>query len=87
MSGRFIVLEGLDGVGKSTLTAGLAQHLRAALWKPPGEELSSVRAVIDQELSRDPLSGPLFYAATIAEASVKIRAELARGRDVVCDRY
>lgn len=86
MSARLIVLEGLDGSGKSTVAAGLAQRLGAALMTTPGELLRGVRARVLQGL-QTPVARQVFYLATVEEASEEARNHLSRGRSVVLDRY
>lgn len=83
----FVVVEGLDGVGKSTLAAALAQALGAELLATPPEELRQVRGAVDASFARSALARQLFYAATVADASDRVRALLRRGRPVVLDRY
>ena len=50
----FIVIEGLDGTGKSTLARSLAQHLGAIHLRTPDESLASVRPILDAMLSETP---------------------------------
>lgn len=87
MRGRLIVLEALDGVGKTTAARGLARLLGAALMTTPGSDLRAVRGTIDAALADPPLAGALFYAASVLAASAAIEQHLASGRHVVCDRY
>ncbi len=91
----FISFEGIDGSGKSTQAELLAGRLRAegrevvALREPGGTELGErIRALL--------LDGPAMTAwaeaALFAAARAQLVAEvigpaLARGADVVCDRY
>ncbi len=97
MSGRFIVFEGGEGVGKSTQSRLLAEALRArgleviTTREPggtPGAE--AIRALLLD------LHGPgygaraealLFAAARADHVETLIRPALARGAWVVCDRY
>jgi dTMP kinase len=85
--GKFIVLEGLDGVGKSTLAQGVAQSLGGVLTSTPGSEFASVRGDILQALKQDQLGKALFYAAAVSLQG-RIAAEQVRhGGTVVMDRY
>lgn len=90
--GRFIVLEGGEGVGKSTQAAALARHLGAVLTREPGGTAVG-------EALRNLLLGPsgpapgaraetlLMLAARAQHVAEVIEPALARGEDVVCDRY
>lgn len=84
---RLIVVEGLDGTGKSTLAGALARHLGAELLRTPPAELATVRSSIDAALDQSPVARQLFYAATVVLASDRARSLLAEGRSVVVDRY
>jgi dTMP kinase len=95
--GLFVVLEGGDGVGKSTQADLLVAWLRSTgrdvvrTHEPGASAIGpEVRALL---LERDsPLSSPwaeaLLYAADRAEhVAGVVRPALARGAVVVCDRY
>ena len=97
MSGRFIVFEGGEGVGKSTQSRLLAEALRGrglevVTTREPGGTpgAEAIRALL---LDKD---GPgwgtraealLFAAARADHVETLIRPALARGAWVVCDRY
>ncbi len=90
--GRFVVLEGGEGCGKSTQAARLADALGAVLTREPGGTRAGEQI---RELLLDPgLDGldaraeALLMAAARAEHVVSvIEPALARGDDVVSDRY
>jgi dTMP kinase len=97
MSGRFIVFEGGEGVGKSTQSRLLAEALRGR-----GLEVVTTRepgGTTGAEAIRSLLltgEGPgwgaraealLFAAARADHVEALIRPTLARGAWVVCDRY
>lgn len=97
MSGRFITLEGGEGVGKSTQARRLADALRAGgrevvLTREPGgsEGAEAVRGLL---LEGDPgrwgagAEALLFAAARADHVEKTIRPALARGAWVVCDRF
>jgi dTMP kinase len=87
MRAPFIVVEGLDGTGKSTLAAHLAERLGATLLRTPATELSTVRPVVDAAFAQSPVAAQLFYGATVVLASDRARTLLAQGTPVVIDRY
>jgi len=90
--GRFVVLEGIDGSGKSTQAVRLASALEALLTSEPGA------TALGSELRRlllDPGRGPsslrseaLLMAADRAEhVEQVVEPALASGRWVVSDRF
>jgi dTMP kinase len=91
-----VTIEGIDGAGKSTLAAGLAEALRARgveaelLREPGGVELSErVRALVkDPALTVDPRAEALLYAAARAQlVAERLRPMLDAGRWVLLDRF
>lgn len=87
MRGRLLVLEGLDGVGKTTVAMLLAERLSATLLSTPDASLRGARGMIDNLYSHSPEAAHLFYASCVAHASERAEEETSRGRDVVLDRY
>jgi len=96
-SGRFIVLEGADGCGKSTQAARLVEWLRASARdvlhvRDPGSTgvSEAVRRIL-----LDPASGRLsvaaetflYMAARAQLVAEVIRPALDAGRVVVCERW
>jgi dTMP kinase len=90
--GRLIVLEGIDGCGKTTQAAHLAESLGAILTREPGATALGVelRSIL-LDSTREPLSlraEALLMAADRAEHVEQIlRPSLASGEWVVCDRF
>jgi dTMP kinase len=95
--GRFISLEGIEGSGKSTLTAGLAAALRArgirlvTTREPGGTPLAErLREVVlqrgDERLSPQ-AETLLMFASRAVHLDNLVRPALERGEWVLCDRY
>jgi dTMP kinase len=96
--GRFIVLEGLEGAGKSTalttIKRFLAPHVPELITtrEPGGTHVGEiVRDLIKQAPEDEPLEARsellLFYAARIQLIEQVIRPALARGAWVLADRF
>ena len=89
MTGKFIVIEGLDATGKSTLAEKLAKRLNATLLKCPprleAPELSDadLRSYFD---ARPPAQRRAYYRAANLIASEQAERALQNGH-VVMDRY
>jgi dTMP kinase len=83
----FIVVEGLDGTGKSTLAKELSSILDAELLRTPPDEFTDIRNKIDQTYWECGLAAQLFYGSTVAFTSKKVQKFLQRGHSVVVDRY
>jgi dTMP kinase len=95
-AGRFIVVEGGEGVGKSTQVERLAQTLRASgrevvVTFEPGDTPTgaALRGVLLHAASSvDPRAELLLMLADRAQHVAElIRPALERGAIVVCDRY
>ena len=90
--GRFIVLEGGEGVGKSTQAAALARHLGAVLTREPGGTAvgEALRSLLLGSSGPAPVARAetlLMLAARAQHVAEVIEPALACGQDVVCDRY
>lgn len=90
--GRFIVLEGGEASGKSTQAALLAGHMGAVLTREPGG--TAVGEALRRLLLDPSLPAPVARAETLMLLAARaqhvaevIEPALARGADVVCDRY
>ena len=83
----FIVIEGADGTGKSTLAAKLANHLGATLTFEPSH--SPIGRWVRENLSDlAAVALPYLFAADRAQhVTETIAPALAAGEMVVCDRY
>ncbi len=89
-----ITVEGIDGAGKSTLVAGLADALRArepvVLREPGGAALSErLRALVkDPAMTVGARAEALIYAAARAQlVEEELRPLLEAGRLVLLDRF
>lgn len=96
MSGKFITLEGMDGAGKSTHLAGLAQALRErgltvrTTREPGGTALGEKlrRLLLDRDQRLHPETETLLmFAARHEHLDKIIRPALAAGAWVLCDRF
>ncbi len=95
MTARFVALEGVDGSGKSTQAALLAEHLRASghdvvLTREPGGTAvgEGVRNLVLAGGSMSPVAEALLFAAARAQLVVEVvRPALESGRWVVTDRF
>lgn len=85
----FIVLEGIDGCGKSTASRMLVKRLgsRAVLTREPTD--SWVGRAVKRPEKRDvsPYRDALLFMADRAQHTLEISKLLARGKTVVSDRY
>jgi dTMP kinase len=93
--GRFIVLEGGEGAGKSRLLGALGESLRARghdvvpTREPGGTPLGEVvREIIFMPHPRDAVAELLLFEAARAQLVAEvIRPALDRGAIVLCDRF
>ncbi len=82
-----VVFEGLDGSGKSTCAARLAERTGAVLLTTPSPPVRQYRDDLIECLGPSQESRQLFYLATVFSASESARALRSEGRSVVIDRY
>ncbi len=81
---KFVVLEGHDAAGKTTVAKELERSLGGVYIKTPGSRYASIRQAMDSEASAE--TRFLFYLMSVSDASDEIRA-MRKNEDVVCDRY
>jgi dTMP kinase len=95
-SGRFIVVEGPDGAGKSALVAALAgemktQGLDPVVVREPGGTIVAEalrHELLDHSRTFRPLTELLYITAARADhVHHVIEPALARGKTVLCDRF
>ena len=98
LRGHFIVVEGLEGAGKSTALDVIKQTLAAHVHdliltrEPGGTRVGEiVRGMIKESIPTDPLDSRaellLFYAARVQLLEQVIRPALNRGAWVLADRF
>jgi len=95
--GRFITLEGIEGVGKSTQARALAEGLESTghsvvrTREPGGTEVGDrIRAILLDPNRQAPVDDTellLMFAARAEHLARVIRPALAAGQWVVCDRF
>lgn len=92
--GKFIVFEGIDGAGKSTQIARLAENLEAAgrrvlVTAEPTDSATGkmLRAALSGKEERTPYEMAALFVLDRIYHNKEIAAALAEGTDVICDRY
>src|SRR5262245_41124490 len=95
--GRFYVLDGVDGCGKSTqaarlvATLGKVTHLAPLHLREPGSTAAGERIralLLDPEPELAPTAQVLLFAAARAQMLAELVAPaLAAGQTVVCERF
>lgn len=94
MSGKLIVLEGIDGSGKGTQIARLTDRLEASGHKvlvtrePSAGPIGTlIRQALADASQFDEATMALLFAADRLEHIREMKAHLAAGEIVLCDRY
>jgi thymidylate kinase len=83
---RFVVVDGNNGTGKSTIVDRLRDELDASSFHF-SEAFGRFRRDVGLDTEVPPIPRLAYYLAATLELSELARAELAAGRNVVCDRY
>jgi dTMP kinase len=81
----FIVLEGLDGAGKTEVSHLLANELGAYIYRTPPDDYKTIRSNVDSIGCK--LSQFYYYMSGVFYASIQIEELINGGRIVICDRY
>ena len=92
--GKFVTFEGIDGAGKSSHIAGIAEFLRArgltvvSTREPGGTPLGEkLRELLLHESMHLETEALLMFAARREHLAQVIEPALARGEWVICDRF
>ncbi|MCK4794544.1 MAG: AAA family ATPase [Desulfobacteraceae bacterium] len=85
--GYFVAIEGLDGIGKSTMVRRLAEMFSGHAMSTPGEALRDNCKVVMNDFSDDEFAKALFYAASVSSQGRKARSLAELGEWVFMDRY
>lgn len=83
----FLVLEALDGVGKTTLGRDLAERLGGVAMDTPGSELRACTGVVLAALGPHQAARCLFYSASVLAGGQRARDFADRGTSAIMDRY
>ncbi|MEX2326359.1 MAG: dTMP kinase [Pseudomonadales bacterium] len=95
-TGKFVTLEGIEGVGKSSNMAVIEETLRrhgipSVLTREPGGTVVSERVrelLLDRETTMSPMTELLLmFAARVQHVEGLIKPALATGSWVICDRF
>ena len=81
---KFLVIEGCNGVGKSTIVEYVSGRVGASTFHYPPEFVSFRRDVSLDELA--PLPRLVYYLSATLHLSDLVRAQLTQSH-VICDRY
>ena len=79
----FIVIEGIDGTGKTSVCKSLSEKLGAVNYKTPSGRWQKYRSVVED---RHPFIRFIYYLLSTVCSSLEI-SKLLRRNSVVCDRY
>lgn len=83
----FIVIEGLDGAGKSTIARALGEAMGAEVLSTPGKNFNNIREQIDRIYHNNHQARQLFYISTVVSVSEQVRELVNKGKNVIVDRY
>jgi dTMP kinase len=87
MTGRFVTLDALDGVGKATLVMGVARRLGGVAMDTPGPQLRALAPQVLAALGDAQVARCLFYAASVISQGKAARTRADAGETLVMDRY
>ena len=96
MKGKFIVAEGLDGTGKSSVLNEikllLSDEDTLIFTREPGGLNDSItesirNLILEESTEIDPLTEAYLFSASRARHTNEIKKLLDKGKTVICDRY
>lgn len=87
MNAKIIVIDALDGVGKTTTGRLLAERLNGVFWNTPGPRIRNVAPEVLRSLHEHQLARCLFYASSVLSIGEKAKKKKEQGTTVVIDRY
>lgn len=92
MNGKFIVIEGPDGVGKTTIINGLKEHLPEAVFiREPGNSKfgNEIRKILlHKNYKLETMTEIMLFFASFIETSKKIiEPALDKGKIIIADRW
>lgn len=92
--GKFIVVEGIDGSGKTTQANRLVNYLlskgiKSVYTKEPTDEVTGklIRRILKGKISVSPVALQYLFAADRAVHQIQLESYLKKGLYVVSDRY
>ncbi|MCU0853232.1 MAG: dTMP kinase [Thermoplasmata archaeon] len=85
----FVVIEGIDGCGKSSVARALAERIgrRAFLTREPTNSWIGRAVHVGDKRSISPYTDALLFMADRAQHTEEIAKLVKKGKLVVCDRY
>lgn len=87
MSGKFVVFEGIDGSGKTTVAKRLALDLGGWFTAEPTDGRLGTMLRSGELGAIPPAAEALLFAADRAIHTAQISERLGSGQNVICDRY
>ena len=86
VNGKFVVIEGLTGSGKSTTAKALSERLRATYLDPIDDIFGVPRRALDSDTYQLEARHALYFAAILYSSSI-IKRIRATGKSVVVDSW
>ena len=84
INNKFILIEGLDGTGKSSIIQGLKDRLRFVSVHSPGSSYDKNKEYVQK---CDEFTQFFYYMGANFDISQKIKSIMDTGNSVICDKY